>query len=470
MSDRRASLPPGKPGLPIVGETLTVLRDPFGFVETRARQYGPIFRTRLLGREAVVITGPDAAAKFVDDADVQRGGAMPGNVEALFGGRTLPVLDGEEHHARKAVVMAGFSREAVAAALPRIRARLRGALARWSEVPEIRAVDETRRLAIETICEVVLGIEGGPALGEILADYGLVLRGFSALPVPLPGTAYSKAKAALGRILGRWRAEIARHEQANSTIDDGLSLMLAARGASPTPDADALAREIHHVVLAGLIVWAWCTRALLELDRHPEVFERLRAECARFPVEAGLDTIESLPYLATVAREVRRISAVVPLSFGKARRTFAFGGYEVPAGWMVLWAPSASHARPEVYAEPERFDPDRFGPARAEHARHPHAFVPNGTGEVVRGHKCAGYLFAPALLEVFLIELARGYDWKVPTDQDLSYVWTETPPPHKDGLRLSISRRPEPSVARRTPSGELRTLLGGAEIKARSGA
>jgi cytochrome P450 len=449
MSESRPSLPPGTPGWPILGETLSILRDPFGFFEAGARKYGPIFRTRLLGREAVVITGADAAAKFVDDADVQRAGAMPANVETLFGGRTVPVLDGEAHHARKAVLMAAFSREAVAAALPRLRARLRAALGRWGSVPEIRAVDETRRLAIEIICETVFGIGAGPAMEEILADYGEVLRGFSALPVPLPGTTYTKAKAAIGRILGRWRAEIARHEQGSATAPDGLSLMLAARGAGGAIDADALAREIHHVVLAGLIVWAWWTRALLELDRHPEVLERLRDECSRFPVEAGLDTIESLPYLATVAREVRRIASVVPVSFGKARRAFQFAGYDVPAGWMVLWAPTASHARPELYAEPERFDPDRFGPARAEHARHPHAFAPNGTGEVVRGHKCAGYQFAPALLELFLVELAQGHEWKVAPDQDLGYVWTETPPPHKDGLRVSL----KPLAVRRSPTG-----------------
>src|SRR3954470_22033408 len=106
MSENQTSLPPGSSGLPLLGETLALLRDPFGFVETRARRLGPVFRTRLLGRPTAVITGPEATAKFVDDADVQRAGAMPANIETLFGGRTLPVLDGDEHRARKQAVMA----------------------------------------------------------------------------------------------------------------------------------------------------------------------------------------------------------------------------------------------------------------------------------------------------------------------------------------------------------------------------
>jgi cytochrome P450 len=469
MGEGSLPLPPGTPGLPIIGETLAALRDPFGFVESRVRRHGAIFRTRILGRETVVITGPDAAAKFADEADVMRAGAMPGNIETLFGVRTLPVLDGDEHHARKAVLMAGFSHDAVAADLALCRRMVRAALGRWAAAGEVRAVDETRKLAIETICAAVMGLEAGPALDAILADYGRVLRAFSALPIALPGTAYSRGKRAMRRILARWRAEIARHEAASPprvdgarlaerspsregsgtlsgfpSRDDGLARMLAAGGAGAAAalDADALAREIHHVVLAGLIVWAWCTRALLELDRAPALRARLVAEVAALPAEPSLEAMEAAPVLSSVVREVRRISSVVPLSFGKARRAFELGGRRVPAGWMVLWAPTASHARAEIYADPQRFDPDRFAAPRAEHTRHPHAFVPNGTGEVVRGHKCVGYLFAPALLQVFLVELARGYDWSIPADQDFGYVWAETPPPHKDGLRVRFTARP----------------------------
>ena len=65
---------------------------------------------------------------------------------------------------------------------------------------------------------------------------------------------------------------------------------------------------------------------------------------------------------------------------------------------MVLWGHRSSHTWPEVYPDPERFDPDRFAPERAEHARHPQAYVPNGAGDAHRGHKCAGFEFAPYLL------------------------------------------------------------------------
>ena len=60
-----------------------------------------------------MITGPDASTVFIDAARVQRSGAMPAHIETLFAGRSLPLLDGDEHRERKRFVMAGFTREAI---------------------------------------------------------------------------------------------------------------------------------------------------------------------------------------------------------------------------------------------------------------------------------------------------------------------------------------------------------------------
>jgi len=141
-----------------------------------------------------------------------------------------------------------------------------------------------------------------------------------------------------------------------------------------------------------------------------------------------------------ISMEIRRLSPVVHVFFGKARETFTFGGFTVPKGWMVLWGHRSSHLRPEIYANPDIFDPLRFAPPRAEHLKHEHAFVPNGAGPPT-GHKCAGYEFAPLMLQVFLVELYRGYDVTIAKPQDLGYDWKRIPPEPKEGLRASLRRR-----------------------------
>src|SRR5450759_1689128 len=169
-----APLPPGDSGLPILGETLTLLKNGFAFVEAGARKHGPIFRSKLFGRTTAVVTGPSASALFIDSDRVQRSGSMPAHIQTLFAGRSLPLLDGEEHRDRKHFVMAAFTREALASYLSTMQRLVSESIGQWSAVPEARLFDEFKRLAIETIAVTMLGLSRGPTLDRVLADYGLV--------------------------------------------------------------------------------------------------------------------------------------------------------------------------------------------------------------------------------------------------------------------------------------------------------
>ena len=73
-----------------------------------------------------------------------------------------------------------------------------------------------------------------------------------------------------------------------------------------------------------------------------------------------IDSLDAMPYLDEVSREVRRFAPVVHVFFGKARRDFEFSGYRVPKGWMVLWGHRSSHLKSEIYTDPHTFDPSRF--------------------------------------------------------------------------------------------------------------
>ena len=437
-----SNLPPGNMGLPFLGEALDFLKDGFAFVEGRTERLGPIFKTKILGRPTAVIVGPDAAGQFIDETKIQREGGMLPHIQALFGGRALPVLDGEEHRERKAFVMGAFTRDALTGYLPEMQRLMAAAFAGWATGNELRWLDGFKRLALEVISTTILGLPVGPTFDAIARDYELVGGGFSSLPIPLPGTNYDRARRALDRILAVYATNAKEHLASPSS--DGLSRILAARSARDGRQitVDEAKVELHHIVVAGLIVWAWFVTAVQELERNPEVRERLRAELASLP--AGPLTLEALmkaPYLRQVSMEIRRLSPVVHVFFGKARTTFEFAGHSIPEGWMVLWGIRSSHLRPEIYPEPTKFDPERFGPGRHEEDRHPYAFVPNGAGDAHKNHKCAGYEFAPLMLQLFLAELLRGgYQWTFAPDQDLSLDYSKVPPEPRDRLRVHITR------------------------------
>src|SRR5947207_12193691 len=266
------NLPPGRDGLPLVGETLSFARNPFRFIEQRLATHGRIFRSNVLGRKAVVVAGPEAAAQFIDPNLVMREGSMPPHVQELFGGRSLPLLDGETHRARKKIINQAFNRAAMAAYLPIIQQTVERYFESWPAAGEIRWLDELKRLSIEVICMTVMGMPPGDEMNRLREDYGIVTSGFATLPINLPGTRYRKALQARDRILEILRRLV--RERRKTPSADGLSRMLT-NGALADDDA---ALELHHIVIAGYIVFAELGSIAQQLTAHPDVRARLAAE------------------------------------------------------------------------------------------------------------------------------------------------------------------------------------------------
>jgi cytochrome P450 len=193
---------------------------------------------------------------------------------------------------------------------------------------------------------------------------------------------------------------------------------------------DEAALELHHIVIAGYIVWAELASMVRQLTEHPDVRTKLREEIV------AAESFRSMPYLRQVVDEVKRLCPIVPAVFGKTKVPFTFDGVTVPAGWMVMWAITPSHVGHGVYSDPQRFDPDRFSPERGEEKRHEHAFAPQGAGPVT-GHRCPGLDFASCIMSVFAVALLRGYTWEL-SPQDFAFDWSKTPPEMKDGLKARV--------------------------------
>lgn len=440
MSTTETPRPPGSDGLPFLGETLSFAKNPFQFIEQRLARHGRIFRSNVLGRKTAVLAGPEATAHFIDPNVVMREGAMPPHVQELFGGRSLPALDGEVHLSRKKLVNAAFNRPAMAAYLPIVQQTVERYFRVWPNAGEIRWLDEMKALAIEVICSTVMGMPPGNEMDRLRQDYGILTDGFATLPINIPGTRYRKALQARDRILDVLRRLV--RERRQSPTDDGLSRMLtAAMTSGVTLSDDDAALELHHMVIAGFIVFAELGGIARQLTAHPDVREKLAAEIAAKAPDGplSLEILMGMPYLLQVVNEVKRLCPIVPAVFGKAKVPLQFDGVSVPAGWMVMWAVTPSHVDQSHYTDPTLFDPDRFSPERAEDQRHEHAFVPQGAGPAT-GHRCPGVDFATYIMEVFAVVLLRGYTWEIPP-QNFEIDYSKTPPEPKDALRATVRAR-----------------------------
>jgi cytochrome P450 len=419
---------------------MAFLHDPFGFLIERGARYGRVFRSNVVFRRVVFLWGTEGAEAFFDPANVTRSDAHPFPLVRLFGGTNFEMYDGPKHVALKSMAVRSFDRSSIAWYLPEMLGRIAADVASMAGEDEVRAVDRLRAMAMRAICANLLGLAPGEATDALTRDYATTLAGLKAIPFPVPGTAFGRATAARDRILQRLRAVILDHR--DHPKEDGLGRMLAAHAEDGRvyTDEEALL-EVHHILIAGFIVYALMGDSMRVLAERPELLERCRDEVARVTPDGPLDVdaLDALALCTSVVLEAKRTAPLVPLAFGRAARTFTVGGFEVPEGWTVWLALHLHNRDPDLFANPDRFDPDRFGPGRAEHHR-PLAFIPQGV-DPPEGHRCLGLDYSTALAVAFLAVLLRGYAWELPA-QDLTLDFSKLPAVPRDGLRVRVRPRP----------------------------
>lgn len=433
-------LPPGSRGLPLFGETFAALRNMYAFLDGKRQKHGSVFRSNILGNDVVVVSGPEGAAAFLDQDKVSREQAHPAHVRELFGGINMNMFDGPRHASLKSLALKAFGQTALASYLPAMSALVSSTLARLAKSDEFRAVVELRQLAIDAIAKNVLDLDPGEETKALCDDYVAVASGMLSAPVPLPGTAYSRARKSRDRILAFFREAIA--ERRARPRGDGLSQMLQARTADGVgcTDDEALL-ELHHILIAGYIVFGLFLELLRRLHDEPELRARAEDEVRRLAPKGPLtlEQLMAMDFTSRLVREAKRTAPILPLVFGKARRTFELGGFVVPEGFHVWWGLSLSNMDPTLWTSPEKFDPDRYAPERAEDQRQEHTWTPQGSGPLT-GHKCLGFDYSTILTQVFLVELLRGYRWELP-EQSREYFWDRTPAEPSEGLRMTLREK-----------------------------
>ncbi len=89
---------------PYADNTLALLSRGYAWAPALRRRHGsvPAVPTRLMGRPALLLHGPEAVEFFYDERHVLRHGALPGPVlDTLLGRAAVHTLDSQAHRIRK---------------------------------------------------------------------------------------------------------------------------------------------------------------------------------------------------------------------------------------------------------------------------------------------------------------------------------------------------------------------------------
>jgi cytochrome P450 len=395
------TLPPEPKSSPLV-QTLRWAFRPLPFMQDCRERYGESFSVRFLGfeRPMVMISDPAAIkALYTERAH----GLPPGRnivLEPVLGSKSVLLLEGAEHLARRRVMLPPFHGERMRAYEPVVEEIVGAEIDSWPIEREFPVHSRMQAITLEVILRVVFGVSEGPRLDRLREMLATVLNETASPTAQLVGLATRRfgGRGPWARFEGQLKAvdelllaEIAEHRERPDLEqrDDVLSMLIQARFEDGEAMSDTELRDqLMTLLLAGhettATALAWSFDLLL---RHPEPLRRLRES-----LQAGEDE-----YLRATISETLRLRPVVPLAGRRLATELEADGLTLPAGTDVTPAIWLAHTRADVYPEPFAFRPERF----LDGAPDTYAWIPFGGG--VR--RCLGASFAEFEMRIVLREV-----------------------------------------------------------------
>jgi cytochrome P450 len=434
-------LPPGNYGLPFLGETLSFFSDP-NFARKKHQKYGPVFKTRLLGKPTIFVRGVEANRFVLVNENQHFVISWPPSTKALLGDLSLAVQTGEVHQTRRKLLAQAFMPRALSGYTHTIEQITQQYLDRWTQQGELVWYPELRHYTFDIACKLLAGLDHGSQtqLGELFEAWS---EGLFSIPLALPWTRFGRAKRSRELLSRKLEAIIRQRQQQSDLGNDTLGLLLQAR--DETGQGLSIAELKDQILLLLFAGHETLTSAIasfcLLVAQYPNVMAKLRAEQQQFSLQEPIaDQLKQMPYLDQVLREVMRLTPPVGGGFRKVLEPCEINGYQIPKGWALLYQIRSTHQDEQLYPQPDRFDPDRFSAEQMQQQsadRQKFGYLAFGGG--IR--ECLGKEFARLEMKIFAAYLTRGYAWELLPNQDLTLITIPTPHP-RDGLKVRFSKHP----------------------------
>ncbi|QJW91073.1 cytochrome P450 [Spirosoma taeanense] len=419
---------PVHPGLPVVGNTLSYLRDPLAFLRGLQQQYGSerMVRISVGGRLTTLMLKPEETKQVLQENNRNYGRGKSFAILREFLGNGLLTSDGDFWRRQRRLAQPAFHRQKL---ILLAETMISEAVA-WAERLETMdrqkpvnisaaTTDVTLRIVTKTLFGSDLGSRSSD-LGRALSHLNHVANNAVINPFRLPkwvptpdNRAFEKARREVDQLIF---SIIETRQRTGESHDDLLDMLLRATDDETGEGmSDAQLRdEMVTLFTAGqettATSMAW---TLYLLAQHPDVLARVKAEISTTlgPRDRpSADDLRAMPFLSQVINESLRLYppawVMSRLSLGPDR----FGEYMIDANQGVLLSPYVLHHDPATWPKPDQFNPDRFAPElmkdKSDRERHPYSFIPFGGGPRL----CIGNQFALMEMQALLTVLLHRFD------------------------------------------------------------
>ncbi|CAF2094460.1 unnamed protein product [Brassica napus] len=452
----QGSLPPGPPGLPLVGNIFQLGFSPHRSLAVFSKTYGPIMSLKLGRSTAVVISSPEAVKEALKTHD------------HVMSARTFnDPIRAFDHHKHSVVWIPASARWRF---LKKIIVQNLLSPQNLDGIQSIRMrkVEELLSL-VNTFCERGEAID--MARASFITSFNIISNALFSVDLATyncnsSSFEFHETVVHLMEICGKPNAgdffrflrfldlQGSRKESSlcieklfrvfQEFIDDRVTKRLSQTGASSNDMLDALLdikhqnqeeitiNDMKHLFL-DLFVAGTDTNsstmewAMTELLRNPEKMVRAQSEIRQVIGENGVvqeSDISKLSYLLAIVKETLRLHPPAPLIPRKSESDVQIFGFFVPKNSQVLVNVWAMGRDSNVWENPMKFEPERFLLREIDVRGKDFELLPFGSGR----RMCPGISMSLKTTPMVLASLLYSFDWKlqdgiVPGNMDMSEVF-----------------------------------------------
>lgn len=407
--------------IPLLGHAVQLKMRPMDLLMAGQRQHGELFGLNLAGQMTAVFSGPSANEAFFRAPDEQFSAKDAYQMMVpVFGKGVVYDSPPDIMQEQVGLLFPALKESRLRTYVGWFNEEMDRYFASWGQEGTADIYTTTNELTVFIAGRCLLGKHFRNHLSTEFASLyhdlqlGINMLAFFAPHLPIPS--FRKRDRARIRV-GELISKIVRdRRQAGFREEDFVQTLMEATYKDGRPLDD---NEITGLILAGLfggqhtsaVLSAW---AVIETMRHPHLLQPVLAEQQAVlgdRSDVNMDDLRVMPQLERLVMETERHHPPLIILMRKVLRDFTYKNFLVPKGWMAMVSPGLSHALPEVFKDPERFDPSRFAPPREEHKQANYSMITFGGGR----HRCIGMAFGFLQVRAIVNYMLRNFDMSLST-------------------------------------------------------
>lgn len=391
-----------------IDHTLPLLKEGYEFIMNRKRNYNSdIFETRIMGKKSICMSGRDAAQVFYDTHLFKRENATPNRlVQTLFGENGVQSLDGERHRHRKEMHMSIMNEDNINRFKEIAVQYFEKALDQWSKKDEIVLYEEVKELLCKVACTWAGVLVEEEEINWLTRELSEMFEGAGAI-----GPTHWKGRNAQNQV-EKWMMELVEKIRDGKLIPPEETALYKYTWHKDLDgnllDTSIVVVEMLNVYRPIVAIAVYINFVALALIQHPDEIDKLR------------NSDEKYAYM--FIDEVRRFYPFFPFVAGKVKEDFTWRDYKIEKDTVAYLDLYGTNHDENSWLYPEEFNPNRFADLNNDRFR----FIPQGGGEYLTGHRCAGEQLTIEMMKVSLDYLVYYMNYEVP-EQDLSFEMNEFP-------------------------------------------